>query len=71
LDAGLLAENLLAGSGRVRRLASVMPTAVRRKPVRVRKAPRKAVAARRAKEAAFVLSEAEIERINGAQESWG
>ncbi len=46
-----------------------MSTTVRRKSVRLRKAPRKAVSARRAKEPAFVLTEGEIERINGAQES--
>jgi hypothetical protein len=47
----------------------VMPTAIRRKSVRLRKAPRKTVPAHRAKVPAFILSEAEIARINGAQES--
>jgi hypothetical protein len=46
-----------------------MPTAVRRKPARLRKASRKAASARRAKAQVFILSEGEIARINGAQES--
>ena len=47
-----------------------MPTAVRHKPARLRKATHKTVPTRRAKTPTFVLSEAEIARINGAQESF-
>lgn len=46
-----------------------MPTTIHRKPARLRKAVRKAPSPRRAKGWALVLSEAEIARINGAQES--
>jgi len=46
-----------------------MPTAIRRKSVRLRKATRKAVPVRRVKVQELVLSEGEIARINGAQES--
>jgi len=48
-----------------------MPTATLRKPARLRKVARKTVPVRRAKKVALVLSEAEIIRINGAQESLG
>lgn len=59
----------LASAPSSHKLISVMPTAIRHKPTSVRKAPRKAVPVRRAKVPALVLSEAEIARINGAQES--
>jgi len=48
-----------------------MSTATLRKSTRLRRVSRKAVPARRTKRAAFVLSEAEIARINGAQVSLG
>jgi hypothetical protein len=48
-----------------------MPTATLRKPTRLRKVARKAAPVRRTRKAALVLSEAEIARINGAQESLG
>jgi hypothetical protein len=46
-----------------------MPTIARPKPVRLRKVRRKAIRLRAVKKPRFVLSEAEIVRINGAKES--
>lgn len=46
-----------------------MPTVTRRKSTRFRKVRSKSLPVRRAKLQALVLSEAEIARINGAQES--
>ncbi len=46
-----------------------MPTIARPKPTRLRKARPKVIRLRAVKKPRFVLSEAEIARINGAEES--